>query len=1366
MLQMLSVIYEPVARTPLIQCLTKAGIRDPNGKAFILKTLDPFLERLEKTGLLVRTDAQLRCHEDILEVLTRRAVQEGRFRVMAAAVQSARKVEKSWGSVYFKSYEQAVREVRIALYLHKLADVGTQLALCASEFPLEFRERHPYQLICNRPFDRDWFRALPKAIRGDVLTEILSEAALRLEPAAEPYAALKELWDSEKETCPDECRYLLAEQRVLRGKPEEAGQLLEGRESVEALALRGWIAFLSGANEDAIEHYETALQVLKKDTGKRKVYFDTLSGIFFILALIKTGDPTRRRQAAGFITIVRKDKYHRFLAVYLILNGMIQFLQGAVGNIGEVLGPWLAPQSNSLAVLVRAMAHYWLDIDAAKRLVEPLETFFVAAKACGYAWLAGELAELLSRLGCKNASYAEQALRLREESGTLSILDVIQRQEPWERSLDALLHLRSAEDSQAGTAAKASRLVWLLEYDRGHCEFEPREQKRTASGVWTKGRPIALKRLVSKADTLDFLTPQDLKICSSIQTETEYQYYGRYGQTVYSFDEDRALSAMVGHPLLFWKDSPTVRVELVKGEPELRVSRKGKQLSIGISPKIEGARGVVVAKDAPNRLRVISVTEEYRRMAAILGGGLRVPAQAKERVLETITTLSPLVTVHSDIGGGTENVEEVAADPRPHLHLLPAGAGLTVQLLVQPFGGEGPYFAPGSGGKTVIAEIGGKRVQAQRDLGQEKTQSQRAINACPTLAGREEVEGEWILEDPEDCLETLLELQALGDEALVEWPEGEKLRVTHPISLQQMGLNIRREHDWFNTTGELRVDDSQVLELQKLLELVQATPSRFLPLGEGQFLALTQEFRKRLDELNAYSEPSGKGVRFHGLAALALEDFTESVGVLRTDKHWKAHAKRLQEIQDRHAEIPSTLQAELRDYQIDGFRWLTRLADWGVGACLADDMGLGKTVQALALILTRAQRGPTLIVAPTSVCMNWLDEARRFAPTLNVILFGGKERQQTLAGLQAFDVLVCSYGLLQQEAAILNQVSWETIVLDEAQAIKNPATKRSKAAMALQGEFKMITTGTPIENHLGELWNLFRFLNPGLLGSLEHFNQRFAIPIEKQGDRSARNQLKKLIQPFILRRDKNQVLEELPPRTEIVLHVELNPEETALYEALRRKAVENLTAAEAPPGQKHLQILAEIMRLRRVCCHPRLILPESSTASSKLAVFGEVMEELLDNRHKALVFSQFVDHLTLIREFLDKKGIAYQYLDGSTPAAERKKRIDAFQSGDGDVFLISLKAGGFGINLTAADYVIHMDPWWNPAVEDQASDRAHRIGQQRPVTVYRLVTKGTIEEKIVDLHHHKRDLAHSLLEGADMSGKMSAEEMLRLIQEV
>ena len=468
------------------------------------------------------------------------------------------------------------------------------------------------------------------------------------------------------------------------------------------------------------------------------------------------------------------------------------------------------------------------------------------------------------------------------------------------------------------------------------------------------------------------------------------------------------------------------------------------------------------------------------------------------------------------------------------------------------------------------------------------------------------------------------------------------------------------------------------------------------------------------------------------------------------------------------------MQAELRPYQEEGFCWLARLSRWGAGACLADDMGLGKTVQTLAALLERAADGPALVVAPTSVVANWLDEARRFAPTLNVSAYTGTAaaRAGRLKDPGPFDVLITTYGLMHNDVDALAAIDWSTLVLDEAQAIKNPATKRARAARKLGARFRLVTTGTPIQNNLLDLYSLFSFINPGLLGSQKRFRENFALPIERDGDPAARTRLRRLIAPFVLRRVKADVLDDLPARTDVTLHVEMSPEEAALYEALRQRAVDDLEALAQEramasegieSGQRRLQVLAHLTRLRLACCNPRLVQPDGP-ASSKMQTFATTLDDLRQGRHKVLVFSQFVRHLKLIEEHLTESGIPYQYLDGSTPMKARAERIAAFQAGEGDAFLISLRAGGVGLNLTAADYVIHMDPWWNPAAEDQASDRAHRIGQTRPVTVYRLVTKGTIEEQIVELHRHKRELADRLLEGADAPARLGTEELLGLLR--
>jgi superfamily II DNA or RNA helicase len=1362
--QLFSVIYEPVSRTAFLSCLNHTGTLDKREKLFVSSTLKVYLDRLLATQLLTQQSGQgPQCNPLLVEIATRDAVKTGQFETFVNAIERFLPVPQRWkdqGPRNFKNEPQLIREVRIGLYRKDIKYIEQQL---------EDYNKYSYRpdkisldeilvQVCNNPFDADWFCTLPKELYEIALICILNDSLLQLTPANEAFSLLK--LECEREPSADRQRILLTEQLLLRGELSEAQQMCDRFSEpyrTSTAALRGWLHCLRGEDEAAIEQYTIALTALQKGTGKKKVYFHSVSGLFFILALLRQGSGESLKRVETYASLGRQAK-HWLSTIYVALEKIAQFQQGDLSQKEFIVS--MVPHENchSLEILFLALCVFWADANYAKtRLPRLLEPFYHKAESAGYRWLMLETGELLLRLKPRSPLG-----KVRQEIGILPLAGLIQHQEPWELCLTALTNLHK-EPQSATKSETRQRLAWFITFYPTGCMLQPREQSINAKGDWGKGRNIALKRLTNP-NTFGYLTQQDIQVCSHLKAYN----YGYYGQIDYAFGE-RAIVSLIGHPLVFWDATPATRIEVVKGEPELLVKKgKGDQLTLQFSPAIKGDSKILTLKETPTRLKVIEITAEHRRIAEILGkeNRLQVPTAAKERVLAAIHAVSGIVTVHSDIGGGVV-AEEVPSDPKPHIHLLPAGTGLKVAVLVRPFAQGGSYYRPGAGGAIVLAEIEGKRLQTTRNLREEKQLAQAAIAACSTLSQYEESDGEWLIEDPENCLELLLELQNLADAVILEWPEGEKLRVNHRAGMNDFKLKIQRQNDWFDTSGEVRLDDDRVLDMQRLMELVGQSSSRFIPLGNGEFVALTQEFRKRLDDLRAYSDKQGKNLRLHPLAALAIEDWIDEVGDLKVDQHWKAHIQRLKKVQTLEPELPSTLQADLRDYQIDGFRWMARLAEWGVGACLADDMGLGKTLQSLAMILTRAPQGATLIVAPTSVCMNWMGEAQRFAPTLNVIQFGSGDRQKVLDDLQPFDVLVCSYGLLQQEelAEKLAKISWQTIVLDEAQSIKNFATKRSQAAMNLQGGFKLLTTGTPIENHLGELWNLFRFINPGLLGSLETFNQRFATPIEKYGDKQARTQLKKLIQPFLLRRTKNQVLQELPSRTEIVLDVELSVEEMAFYEALRREAISKLSNSDAAAGQKHLQVLAEIMKLRRACCNTQLVRPDTPLPSAKLQLFGEVLAELLDNRHKALVFSQFVDHLHLMRDYLDRQKIRYQYLDGSTPAGDRKKRVDAFQAGEGDVFLISLKAGGTGLNLTAADYVIHMDPWWNPAVEDQASDRAHRIGQHRPVTIYRLVAKGTIEEKIVNLHHHKRDLADSLLEGTEMSGKVSTDELLRLISE-
>ncbi|NBC46793.1 MAG: ATP-dependent helicase [Gammaproteobacteria bacterium] len=947
----------------------------------------------------------------------------------------------------------------------------------------------------------------------------------------------------------------------------------------------------------------------------------------------------------------------------------------------------------------------------------------------------------------------------------VALTGMLEPKPPWALALEALERL--APDSAATKDEQPSqdrRLVWLLVIQGSYATLEPREQKRTKSGGWTRGRAVALQRLATESEMMPHLSARDRAICACIVRERQQTYFGGQAQQSYTLDPDCALLAAVGHPLVLADPGDETPLELVPAGPTLRVIDRSNDILVQIEPFPQAGRSVQPVQEGGQRIRLVQFDDSHRQIGAILGpDGLAVPKASQQALLKTLSSVAPLLTVHSDIGGGS-GAAEVPADARPHLHLTPSGQGLELglqlELFVHPFGDAGPQLRPGEGSATLLTEIDGRALRCTRDLRAERHAVQQLLTACPALAG--ETASSWQLDDPEAALTALEQLHALGDAVVLDWPKGKRVALTDQAQVGQLSASVTQKQDWLELAGGLQLDDGRVLELRELLARATEAKGRFMRLGEQEILSLSAALRRRLDGLRGLTDRG----RFHPLAAPAIAELMDGMEVASSPA-WEQLLARLAEVRELNPQLPSTLQAELRDYQAEGYRWLARLAHWGAGACLADDMGLGKTVQALALILSRAPEGPTLVLAPTSVCGNWLDEAERFAPTLRPLRFGPGDRTAMLAQAGPFDLVVASYGLLQTEGERLAGVHWQTIVADEAQAFKNALTKRSKAIMQLRGAFRIITTGTPIENHLSELWNLFRFINPGLLGSLESFNARFATPIEQHQDQDARARLRQLLRPFILRRLKSEVLSELPPRTEITLSIELSDSERALYEAVRREALARLEDGErnANAGQQRMQLLAEIMHLRRACCHPRLALPDSTLPSSKLDAFADIVDELIENRHKALVFSQFVDHLKLIRAHLDARGIRYQYLDGSTPEPQRRAAVTAFQSGAGELFLISLRAGGAGLNLTAADYVIHMDPWWNPAVEDQASDRAHRIGQQRPVTIYRLVAKGTIEERILQLHANKRDLADALLEGTDDSSRLSYADMLALVQE-
>jgi SNF2 family DNA or RNA helicase len=472
-------------------------------------------------------------------------------------------------------------------------------------------------------------------------------------------------------------------------------------------------------------------------------------------------------------------------------------------------------------------------------------------------------------------------------------------------------------------------------------------------------------------------------------------------------------------------------------------------------------------------------------------------------------------------------------------------------------------------------------------------------------------------------------------------------------------------------------------------------------------------------------------------------------------------------------QAPRGLEATLRPYQLDGLNWLQFLREYGLGGILADDMGLGKTVQALAHILIEKEAKrldrPCLVVCPTSLIPNWETEAKKFAPQLKVLPLQGKDRATRFDAIANADLVLTTYPLLSRDVEVIMPIEWHMIVLDEAQAIKNPTTRATQIVCDLQARHRLCLTGTPIENHLGEVWSLFDFLMPGMLGNNKDFAKRFRHPIEKQKDTKQQTILAGRLKPFILRRNKSDVAKELPSKTEIIHYVELNPGQRDLYETVRLMAHEKVQEVLSDKGfnRSRIVILDALLKLRQVCCDPRLVKLASAQniiQSAKLQSLTDMLPEMIEEGRRILLFSQFTSMLDLIKPELIKANIPFVELRGDT--LDRKTPVQRFQNCEVPVFLISLKAGGTGLNLTSADTVIHYDPWWNPAVEIQATDRAHRIGQTKPVFVYKFIAKNTVEERILEMQNRKRDLAATLLnDSLESSAAFTVDDIEFLFQE-
>lgn len=790
------------------------------------------------------------------------------------------------------------------------------------------------------------------------------------------------------------------------------------------------------------------------------------------------------------------------------------------------------------------------------------------------------------------------------------------------------------------------------------------------------------------------------------------------------------LAALEGVSALIFEDEP-----VLLGQPEWRPVLRvldgddGLALAWADKPRAIFEAGYVI--DGQNALRRLAadLPPEVQRLLEPDVALPNIPATEIDAFIEDFV-LAAGIPVRIE----ARRLQTTRARPQPRLLLTEEGEALRVEVR---FGYGETQIDPSA--PVQVVQAGDRLVQ--RDLDAERAALAELTPYVPSPPPTR-LHGEAVFDFLLDALPAL-------EDWTVFFDQGSRAR--RPRGTIQTQTSVESGVDWFDLQVDFEVAGKRISQREVLRAWAEG--KRYVKLGDGSVARLPGEWLKRhgaaLAELSELrSATDGK------LGAFAAPLAERLMGEVSTQaaERWQSIAERVQRF-DRVAErpVPAGVNATLRDYQHRGFRWLCALRDLGLGGLLADDMGLGKTLQTLAFLAeihADPKAGQSLVVAPTSVVHNWIEEARRFTPGLSIALHHGSKRGDLPTDAQ---IIVTSYALMRIDRAALEARDFAAIVLDEAQAIKTPTSQVAQAARALKGTTRIALTGTPIENNLLELWSLMQYVMPGFFGGKAAFTRRYANPIQKHDNRDALAALRRRVRPFVLRRLKDEVARELPPRQEQVLYCELGPAQRRLYEKVRTTYAATVLQSvdQKGVGGATIQVLEALTRLRQACCDPGLLpMAEAAgvTRSAKRERLMQTVHALIDDGHRALVFSQWPSLLKRVRADLDAAQIDYLYLDGGTK--ERGSLQARWNHADGPpLFLISLKAGGTGLNLTAADHVIHLDPWWNPAAEQQATDRAHRIGQTRPVMVYKFVARGTVEEKIIELQARKKALAEAAVDG-------------------
>lgn len=1108
-----------------------------------------------------------------------------------------------------------------------------------------------------------------------------------------------------------------------------------------ALAMQAIRELYCGHTEEAMELFRTAV---KKQGAKAGSFPIPILNYFYALCIIKY------RIKYGVLS--KADVVNEFLSSTVIRQNDKHFAARLLLQYADT-----TTEEASNELLTHANNAMWIDDTHMNLCYTALLTDFFGVPKDGLYKLEGlqpAAAIMLHEMSAYMAISSSVKNEMSALFGGKPILANIHRKASWEVLLSEI-------DSTVGQNIdiRPRRIIYFI---KGRELSSIVEQRQNADGTWEDYEPLSINVLKNAGyESMDMI---DTQIAMGLANREQWQS-----------DAYIVIPYLLGTDRLYYGYEFTSRrtqAIITQEAPYVEFSGQGAEISISSNAKIKnGVPCKHTIKIDGKNYTLITLNPLQKDILAKLLKHDTLPASAAPTLRKTIESLKGIIEVRENI---LSNVELNAYESDGHiaLRIVPFkeefGSAYRLTILASPLADGTARLVPGIGEEFVYDEdLSGNTHCVHRNMMAEMENYQAVVDYAQQFNLEFSSYNVFDIAYDHILLNFLAFCHRNPDKYIIEWPNGQVLKFKGILTETDIEIEVKSDIDWFTIEGNVRIG----VDLLNLDQLISAYTTDsydgFIRIGENEYVQMTEKLRKHIAQLDAVLKAGEKRKRsvpkyLVGVLAHTLEKMNH-----KEDDGFREFRDKMKQAYHKEVTIPEGLQATLRPYQVEGYQWLSRLDEWGAGACLSDDMGLGKTLQALAFILSKAECGASLVVAPKSVIPNWVAETQKFAPTLNVhVLNNESDREQTVNDAGAHTLILCTYGVLTSEADLLATKKWNVVCLDEAHQIKNRTTMASQSAMNLKSKSRIILTGTPLQNHVGELWNLMQFINPGMLGKWNTFRDTF---VNADLDDEHRAMLKEMTQPFILRRTKQEVLADLPEKTETTHYVTLTNEEFEVYETMRRrvelKLKKNKNKEERTIARQiDLTYFEELMKLRLASCDMHLLHDRWKFKSSKITALMEILETLMDvPRNNIIVFSQFTTFLALIKPELESRGWEHLYLDGQTPMNKRKTIVEEFQQGKKRIFLSSLKAGGLGINLTQANYVILTDPWWNPAIENQATDRAHRIGQKRCVSVIRLISEHTIEEKILKLHDKKRTMSEDVLDGTAESNKLSYDDILEMV---